>query len=70
MLCILSPHGVGRIFFITVMVFGHYLLMTGLRRDSVSDDAITTPLRRDSVSDDAITTPLRRDSVSDDAIVV
>lgn len=43
----LPAHGVGRIFFITVMVFAlpdYDAIMTGLRRDSVSDDAIASCL--------------------------
>ena len=43
----LPAHGVGRIFFITVMVFAlpdYDAIMPGLRRDSVSDDAIASCL--------------------------
>ena len=43
----LPAHGVGRLFFITVMVFAlpdYDAIMTGLRRDSVSDDAIASCL--------------------------
>ena len=43
-------------------------IVTGLRRDSLSDDGIVTGLRRDSLSDDGIVTGLRRDSLSDDGI--
>lgn len=60
----LLAHGVGGIFFITAMFFGHYPIMTGLWRDSDFDDAIMTRLRRDSDYNDAIAACVFPDSIS------